>query len=334
MNITPFIASLICLLGVASTQAQVIEDAALSALIEADKFEQAIKAAQAKIVAQADDVDAYTALGIAASSGDVSLSVREAALKQLEDCASRMPKAAQCHTGVGNVAGVIAMQGGMVKALRMAPKIKASFLAALEADPLYTAARSGLVQYYLLAPGIAGGSVAKARDTAVAEQVRQPEQAKLFKAMVQLNEKQWDAAQSSLNAIAPGAFAKDKGLRDEVLSQTLGLAFGLIGDKQATRAKPLFEQVAKARPDMAYGLYGLGRAQLDLGQADEAISSLQQAATLKEANQLPIDYRLGMAYQAKGDKAAAKQAFTKALQHKRTSSDNKQDAEKRLTQLN
>ncbi len=316
-----------------NASAQTINDPALAALIEGEKYADALKAAQAKLAAKPDDLDAHTAMALAASASDLTPAAREGALKQLEACAERLPQAAACHWGVGSVAGVLAMSGGMMRAMRMAPKIKASFVKALEIDPLYVPARSGLVQYYLIAPGIAGGSEQKALEAAQAEQTRQPEPAKLFKAMVQLHNNVLDKAQANLSAINPTSYANDKGMRDDIEQQWNGLGFALLKDKQAEKAKPIFERPTKARPNHAFPAYGLGRAQLELGQLDEGIAQLQRATTLKDAEQLPIDYRLGIAYQTKGDKAAAKAALSKALQSKNMSSENKKDAEKRLSEL-
>jgi Tetratricopeptide repeat len=313
--------------------AQTVSDPTLAALIEGEKYADALKASQAKLALKPDDLDAHTALALAASGGDLASAAREGALKQLEACVERTPQAAACHWGVGSVAGVLAMSGGMVRALRMAPKIKASFVKALELDPLYAPARSGLVQYYLIAPGIAGGSEKKALEAAEAEQARQPEPAKLFKAMVNIHNNALDKAQANLSAINPDSYANDKGMRDDVEQQWNSLGFALLKDKQATKAKPIFEKLIKVRSSHAFPAYGLGRAQIDLGQLDEGIAQLQRAATLKDAEQLPIDYRLGIAYQTKGDKAAAKAALTKALQSKNMSSENKKDAEKRLSEL-
>ena len=168
--------------------AQSVQDPQLAALLEAGNGAEAQKLATAKITAKPDDMDAYTALALAATSGNESSASlatttkrREDALQALEACAERLPKAAPCLWGAGAVAGVLAMQGGMLKGMSMAPKIKANFIKALEADALYTPARSGLIQYYLAAPAIAGGSVTKAMEAATAEQARQPEHAKLFK---------------------------------------------------------------------------------------------------------------------------------------------------------
>lgn len=323
---------LVCLAVYNTTQAQTVQDPKLAALIEAGQFAELQKQASARIATKPDDIDAHTALAIAASNSR-DTDQREAALQSLEACAQRLPAAAPCHWGVGSVAGALAMSGGMMKAMTMAPKVKAAFVRALEADPLYTPARSGLVQYYLMAPGVAGGSVSKAQEAASAEQARQPDFSRLLQAQVQMHEKQWSKAEASLAAVSPAAAAKDKSLREELQQTWLSLGFNYINNKEPAKAKTIMERLASERADSAYAWYGLGRALTDLGKLDEALAMLQKSAALKDADKLPVDYRLGVAYQAKGDKTNARAALEKALKATAGSSNNRKDAQKRLDEL-
>ena len=317
------------LAGIATVHAQTVKDPNIAALLEAEKFIDAFKQAEIKLKANPDDIDGLTALAMSAANQKIPEASRESALKTLEACAEKL-NAAVCHWGVGGIAGSLALEGGMLKAMRVAPKIKSSFEKSLQVDPLFSAARTGLIQYYLMAPGIAGGSASKAMEVASAEQTRQPEYAKVFRAMVHNHNEAWAKADEQLAGIALG---NDTVLRDNAQAQWLTLAFGWLKDKQALKAKSVFERLQKDRPSSAYPVYGLGRVQTDLGQADDAIALLTRSATLKDADQLPIDYRMGIALQLKGDKVGAKTALTKSLQSKVMSSGAKKDAQKRIDEL-
>ena len=321
--------SLICLsMTITSATAQTVKDPVLAAMLDAEKYGEAFKSAQIKIAANPDDLDAYTALVLSAGTSATKDS-SDAALKLVEDCAQRL-NAAVCHLGVGNIAGVIALDGGMIKGMRMAPKIRSSFEKALQIDPLLWPARSGLVQYFLLAPGVAGGSVTKAMDVAGAESARQPDGARLLKSAVHLHEEEWAKAEEQLMGLNS---LSTKAMRDEAYFKWTGLGFGWLSAKQTAKAKIVFERLQKDRPANAFPVYGLGRVQTESGQFDEAISLLQRSAALKDADQLPVDYRLGIAYQLKGDKVSAKASLTKSLQSKVMSSNAKKDAQKRLDEL-
>ena len=324
-----FVAGIVLLFGVAGSQAQTVKDPSIAALLDTEKYVEAFKQAETKLKSSPDDIDALTALAMSASNQKISEASKESALKILEACAEKL-NVAVCHWGVGSIAGSLALEGGMLKAMRVAPKIKSAFEKSLQVDPLFSAGRTGLIQYYLMAPSIAGGSVSKAMETATAEQTRQPEHAKMFKAMVHNHSEAWAKAEEQLASMTP---ITDTALRDNSQAQWLSLAFGWLKEKQALKAKTVFERLQKDRPTSAYPVYGLGRAQTDLGQFDDAIGLLTRSATLKDADQLPIDYRMGIALQLKGDKVGAKAALTKSLLNKNMSSGAKKDAQKRLEEL-
>jgi Tfp pilus assembly protein PilF len=75
--------------------------------------------------------------------------------------------------------------------------------------------------------------------------------------------------------------------------------------------KPLTEDLVYASPENAWG--NLGWAYLQRGSVDEAIDALRRALAVQ-----PLfcvgNYRLGLAYEKKGDLPAAREAFTKAVE--------------------
>jgi tetratricopeptide (TPR) repeat protein len=320
----------VSLLTYSIAQAQTIKDLTLRQLHDGGRYAELVKAAQTALAARPDDMDAYTAATLGAASSEVPLAAREAVLKSLEACAERLPQSAVCHWGVATVSGSLALSGGMLKAMQMAPKIKAAYVRAVEADPLYWPAREGLVRYYLMAPAIAGGSKKLAMETAAAEQARQPERAKLLKGMVHMSDKAWDRAQAEIASIKVG---DDAEMREDLADAWVSLGFSLLGDKQYARAKALFEQTVKDNPAEAYPLWGLARTQLELQQYDDAIANLQKVPALKGGSRIVVDYRLGIAYQGKGDKAAAKAAFERALKHKAITGTTRKDIDKRMQEL-
>jgi tetratricopeptide (TPR) repeat protein len=71
----------------------------------------------------------------------------------------------------------------------------------------------------------------------------------------------------------------------------------------------------------------------DAGQFDQAIASLERAAALPGGSELPIDYRLALAYQAKGDRAKARALLTRFVAAGKGHPKNIDDAKKRLSQI-
>jgi Flp pilus assembly protein TadD len=95
----------------------------------------------------------------------------------------------------------------------------------------------------------------------------------------------------------------------------------------------VFERVAKDKPDLVEAHYGLARALSEQKQWDAAIAELQLAATLPGHDALPIDHRLGVAWQGKGDVAQAKAAYARFLALPGQNPRNIDEAKKRLAEL-
>ena len=309
--------------------AQTVKDAPLAALLEAGHYAEAERAATARITARPDDMDGYAALTLSVLNANDGAR-REAALKQLEICANRLPTAAMCHYGVGSVLGAQALSQGMLKALGSAGRVRDSLARAVELDPLLYAARNALVQFYLVVPGIAGGSVAKAREVASAANARQPEHAKLLLALVDIGQKKHEQAEASLASVRAG---DDKELAADVAEVWAQLGFTYLNDRQDTKARAVFERLVRERPNSPRGHYGLGRVFTDAGQFDQAITAFERASALDRTAELPIDYRAALAYQVKGDREKARSLLTRFVAAGKGNPKNIDDAKKRLAQM-
>jgi tetratricopeptide (TPR) repeat protein len=312
-----------------AANAQPIKDPQWSQWMEAKRFAEVEAAASARIAAHPDDMDAYSALIQSVLVLD-DAARREAAIKRLEACVDKLPQAAMCHYGIGTVLGVHAMSQGMMKAAMKAGQIRDGFQKAVELDPQFYAARNGLVQFYLLAPGIVGGSVSKAQEVARAAAAKQPEHAKVLLAFVSLNQKKLADVERELAAVKPGA---DKELIGDINALWVALGFEYLNDKQTPKARALFERFTKERPEVAVVHYGLARALTDAAAYDAAIAELELASRLDGARDLPVDYRLGVALQAKGEREKARAALSRFVAAGKGGSKNLDDAKKRLAEL-
>lgn len=86
-------------------------------------------------------------------------------------------------------------------------------------------------------------------------------------------------------------------------------------DEAVAVLKPLAEDILYASPEKAWG--NLGWAYLSRGNIDEAIVALRRALTA-EPRFCVGNYRLGLAYEKKGELSLAQEAFTKALETDRS----------------
>lgn len=91
---------------------------------------------------------------------------RESPPKLAERAVALDPKVAKYHRQMAEVIGVMAQQSNMLHQLLLARRFKREIDAAVALDPKDLQALRDLMEYYLLAPGIAGGDQEKARATA------------------------------------------------------------------------------------------------------------------------------------------------------------------------
>lgn len=87
-------------------------------------------------------------------------------VKHLERCIKIDDTNADCHAWIGNALGSTAQKASKLKLPFLAKRIKKEFDRAVELDPANLEGRSGLVQYYMQAPGFLGGSMPRAREHA------------------------------------------------------------------------------------------------------------------------------------------------------------------------
>lgn len=317
------------LLGASLAQATVLKEPAWQSLLDKGRLEELEQAAQARLKQSPADLQAQIALAMVARDGSDAKAM-EAAVRTMEQCVAQQPREAVCHYALGQVLGTQAMSASMFKAISLSGKIKDAFSRAVELDPAMPEARAALQQFYLMAPGVAGGSLPKAAQLAAEVRESLPELAKLMRARVAQQEDKIADAERELLSIKPGA---DAWLLAE-WRQALGShGIGYFQDKQWAKARTWYEQVQQVQPQAAWGPYGLGRVALEQGQFDEAIKLLERARTLEGTETLPIDYRLGLALLGKGEKAQAKQALERFLTLKRANPRNLEDARKRLASL-
>ncbi|HTD83491.1 MAG TPA: tetratricopeptide repeat protein [Gemmatimonadaceae bacterium] len=88
------------------------------------------------------------------------------AAKLFEQAVAMKPNVAEYHYRLGTAYGAQAQKAGMFGGFSLAKKTKGEFERAVQLDPNYLEARLALVDFYSMAPGIAGGSDDKALEQA------------------------------------------------------------------------------------------------------------------------------------------------------------------------
>jgi tetratricopeptide (TPR) repeat protein len=324
------LATLIMSLGCASTalHAQTFKDAALEALYVADKTDELKRVSATRVAAQPDDAQAVLGVAMAALQADDAAG-RQAAIKQAQACIEKQPRAAACQYSLGVVLGVQAMNEGMLKAARSVGTVRDALAAANEFEPEWYPARSALMEFYIQAPGMMGGSKSKAEE--LARTAPKGDQAKLLQARVaMLEDSKSEAALQALVAFPKNAAFE---LVSDARSWAVQTGLAMVNAGQSAKAAPLLERLVSDHALYAGPAYALARAKGELGAHDEAAKLYEKAASLKDASAWPALYRLGMAQEQLGRKDDAKASYKRYLASAKGQKKQQDDARKRLEQL-
>jgi tetratricopeptide (TPR) repeat protein len=233
---------------------------------------------------------------------------RAEVLPRVEACVAARPQSARCHHVLAGLYSAMAMSGGISDGLKLAGKIKDHLVQAVKLDPNHFAMRWELSQYYLQAPGIVGGSVRKARELAREYASIDPARSRLLMAAVHTYEEEWSEAAAELSAVQAG---RDALLLEDLNDVWVSLGFAQLQAEKWEPAAKAFRQVLATDADHAMAHFGLGRCLLAQNRYSEAIAAMERAGQLNP--KLNVHYRIGIAYQSKGDAPKAIAAFQQAL---------------------
>lgn len=234
----------------------------------------------------------------------------EQALELAEELADDEPDYGPAHLWLGNAYGNHIGQVGRFSQATMAPKLRRAFEHALELDPGLHDARTALIEYYLQAPAIVGGSVEKARAQVAELQRRDPPRGHYALGRLAQHEERLDDARRHYLA----AYAARPS------NAVYRMSAGVIHQdaKDWARAFAVFEQWTREEPQAAGAWYQLGRTAVLSGQRlDEGVAAFKRFLALPEQPGQPEHkhawYRMGQALALAGDKDAARVALQRAL---------------------
>lgn len=214
------------------------------------------------------------------------------------------------HMWLGRAYGSQAQRAGKLSQIGLAKKTKAEFERASALDPENLDAREDLIQYYLQAPGMVGGSVTKAKEQAAEIQKRDPLRGTLAYASVAQDQKDFAGAERQYRS-AIAAYPESLNVR-----YALGSFF--TRRERYDEAFAVFDSVLAARPDELNALYQIGRtgaiSGLRLDRAEQAMKEFL-ASPPRPNNPRPAGahWRLGMIYEKQGRKDLAAEEYRKSL---------------------
>ncbi len=287
----------LCLMAVQPSLAQTY--ARIDSLIEAGKHKDAEPELRSLLQKNPNDDSAHYYLGI------IPLSTRDVerydeAIEHFTTCVKLKPNSSEYHMWLGRAYGLKAKEAGIFSAMGYVGDIKESFLKAVELDPSNFSARHDLIQFYLQAPGIVGGSDEKAAEVAADYAKVNPSMAGLLFMAMYLYDGEFAKAEEQIAQVRK---PEQKDQLRFYRNSWSNIGFTYLRDEQPASAQRVFTRYTKEFPEDARGYHGLGRSLYDQNKVDEAIPLLEKALALDK--NIGSQYRLGLAYERKGDKQKA-----------------------------
>lgn len=277
-------------------------------LMKAKKFAEAERLAATRLAADPNNAAALAARSMAIAGAGVQSRIPEA-IKYAEQCVKVHAANAECHLTLGNMLGWKAMTGGMLSAMGYAGDIRDAFKKAVELDPRNLDARFSLLQFYMMAPAIAGGGSSKAAGLVTQTTALDPEAGKIMQAMLEAD----SGALAKAEAIAATVRA---GTNEELLDRHESLyntvTIKYLNDKKVADAERNAQAALRFYPASEFAAFAQARVRQEQGRHREAVTALE-ALLAKNPPRAYILYRVGQSQQALGDKARAIAAYEKAL---------------------
>jgi len=234
----------------------------------------------------------------------------EHAAETFEKAVAAMPKNAEAHYLLGASYGQMAMKASIFSQMSLASKTKAQFDEAVRLDPNYLDARWGLMEYYMMAPGLVGGSEASAIEQANEIKKRDALRGHYAWAFIYGQQKKPDLARKEyVDAVReqPGS-----------PKTHISLAAFYIGEKNYAGATTEVETAAKLDPNYMPVWFWTGR----LAVATSSNYANGEAALRKYLGYTPkrdepglhrAHFWLGQIYEKTGRKAEAKASYEASL---------------------
>ncbi|MBA3889009.1 MAG: tetratricopeptide repeat protein [Gemmatimonadaceae bacterium] len=233
------------------------------------------------------------------------------AAKAFERAVAANDRSAIAHYWLGRTYGVQVMQASVLRQPGLAKKTKAHLERAVEIDPDHMDARTGLMQFYLRAPSIVGGSVPKARQQVEEVRRRNAFRGGMLAGTVARREKQHAAAVTEYERLITQY--PDSAAPYSSLASTYG------DQREWDMAFRTIDRFIAAQPRALLAQYAIGRAAAESGQqldrGEQGLRRYIAGATPSpgEPTIATAHLRLGAIHERRGDTDKARAEYQTAL---------------------
>ena len=240
------------------------------------------------------------------------------AAKLFEQAVAAKPNAAEYHYYLGTAYGAQAQKAGMFGGFSLAKKTKGEFERAIQLDPNYLEPRLALVDYYSIAPGIAGGSDEKALEQAGEIKKRNALEGHRAFGRIYNRQKKFDLARKEYV----------EAVREQPTSPKAHFYLGnfLVSQKDWTGSLHEYDYALKLDPNYMPPYFRIGhhavQSESNYARGEESLRKyLGYTPAEDEPSLASAWYYLGMLQEKTGRKADAKQSYLNAQKLAPTSKD-------------
>jgi tetratricopeptide (TPR) repeat protein len=265
------------------------------------RFREARPILEKAILAEPKSAALQYALGLTLLNTGSEL---DKAAGHLEKAVALDAKNAEYHYQLGVAYGRIAVDAGKLRQIGLAGKVKRQGLKAVELDPKHVEARKGLIQFYLNAPGIMGGSKEKAREQANEIARFDPYQGELGWALIASYERNGAEVEKRYEA----ALA----LNPDGWQALQSYGSLCLRRNRADEAVAMFTRLAALRPDDPRSFELLGDAFAGKASDADALAQYEKALALRPDFD-PVLFKLARFHERKGDAAKAADLYSRYL---------------------
>jgi tetratricopeptide (TPR) repeat protein len=248
---------------------------------------------------------------IAKGRGQLDSNKAGDAVKSFERAIKLNDKSSDAHLWLARALGTVAGNASVLRQPFLGKRAKSEFDKAVELDPKSVGGREGLMQFYLRAPSVIGGSVAKAKEQAAVIATLSPYRGHFAAANIANNQKDPAGAEKAWRAAAAEF--------PDSLGGVVNLANFLFNNNRAEEAfAPLDKYLAKY-PENISAQFWIARAAAASGKQLDRGEQILRTLLLIPADKTPriaaeqLHLRLGDIALKRGDKAKAKSAYEEAL---------------------
>jgi len=215
------------------------------------------------------------------------------------------------HLLLGRAYSIKAQRAGLLKKASAAKNVKKAFERAVELKPENIDARMGLLQFYLMAPGIMGGSKDKAREQAEEIKKQNAYQGHLAFGFIHTVNEEFDQAEKEYQFAIKA--------NPDHFQAYYSLGYLHARQKAYDKASEIFENLLKLHPEQVASYFHLGRLAMMSGKnLDKGEENLKKYLQTEPSDERPsfafAHLLLGHIYKMQEKKDMAKNEYEKALE--------------------